>query len=92
MTKGRKYHEQASRPRNIGNRTIIHKKRPPSDESGRFQSGRPYQSIRLVVQSLGSTFRSIDTLGALPPKKPALALELNLPVWKTKVFGSPLAE
>ena len=36
MTKGRKYHEQASRPRNIGNRTIIHKKRPPSDESGRF--------------------------------------------------------
>ena len=36
MTKGRKYHELASRPRNIGNRTIIHKKRPPSDESGRF--------------------------------------------------------
>ena len=40
MTKGRKYHEQASRPRNIGNRTIIHKKRPPSDESGRIVFGQ----------------------------------------------------
>ena len=57
-----------------------------------FRSGKPYKSIRLVIQSRGSAFRSTDALGALLPMKPALAFAFDLPVWKTKVFTSSLLE